>query len=51
MLSKYNKCLLALGTAVVAVAAAIGFNIDTTAVAAVEGAISTILVFLVPNVE
>lgn len=48
-MSRYNKALVALGTAVVAVAAAVGYNIDETAVAAVEGAISTFLVFVVPN--
>lgn len=48
-MSRYNKALVALGTAVVAVATAIGFSVDPTAVAAVEGAISTLLVFVVPN--
>ena len=48
-MAKYNKALVALGTAVVAVATAIGFHVDPAAVAAVEGAISTLLVFLVPN--
>lgn len=47
--TKYNKALVALGTAVVAVGAAIGFHIDPAAVAAVEGAISALLVFIVPN--
>jgi hypothetical protein len=51
MLSKYNKALVAVGTAVVAVGAAIGFDISPVAVTAVEGAISAVLVFLVPNAE
>lgn len=51
MLSRYNKALVALGTAVVAVGAAIGFNIDPVAVAAVEGAIGAVLVLVVPNAE
>lgn len=50
-MSKYAKALVALGTAVVAVGAALGFNIDETAVLAVEGAISAVLVFVVPNAE
>lgn len=50
-MSRYNKALVALGTAVVAVGAAIGFHIDPAAVAAVEGAVSTLLVFLVPNAK
>ena len=50
-LSKYNKCLVALGTAVIAVGAAIGFHVDPAAVAAVEGAISSVLVLIVPNAE
>jgi hypothetical protein len=49
MLSKYNKAVVALGTAVIAVGAAVGFNIDAAAVTAVEGAIAAILVLLVPN--
>lgn len=48
-MAKYQKALVALGTAVVAVGAALGFHIDSAAVAAVEGAVSSILVFLVPN--
>lgn len=48
-MARYNKALVALGTAVVAVAAAIGLNIDPAAVVAVEGAVSTLLVFVVPN--
>lgn len=48
-MQRYNKALVALGTAVVAVAAALGFHVDPAAVAAVEGAVSTILVFFVPN--
>lgn len=50
-MAKYNKALVALGTAVVAVAAALGFHVDPAAVTAVEGAISAVLVFLVPNAE
>jgi len=50
-MTRYNKALAAIGTAVVAVGVALGFHVDTTAVAAVEGAISSILVFLVPNAE
>lgn len=48
-MARYNKALVALGTAVVAVAAALGLHVDAAAVAAVEGAISTLLVFVVPN--
>ena len=48
-MTKYSKAIVAVGTAVAAVAAALGFNIDPTALAAVEGAITSILVFLVPN--
>lgn len=48
-MAKYNKALVAVGTAVVAVAAALGLHVDTAAVAAVEGAVTSILVFLVPN--
>ncbi|MBS1863037.1 MAG: hypothetical protein JSS68_15150 [Actinobacteria bacterium] len=48
-LTKFNKALAATAVAVVAVAAALGFNLDPAAVAAVQGAISTIVVFLVPN--
>ncbi len=48
-MAKYNKALVALGTAVVAVAAGLGFHIDPAAIAAVEGAVSTLLVFVVPN--
>lgn len=48
-MAKYQKALVALGTAVVAVAAAFGLNVSPEAVAAVEGIVSTILVFFVPN--
>lgn len=50
-MARYNKALVALGTAGVAVAAALGFHVDPAAVAAVEGAISTLLVFVVPNAK
>ena len=48
-LSEYRKALAAVVTAVVAVALALGLNLDPAAVAAVQGAISTLLVFIVPN--
>lgn len=48
-MGKYRKALYALGTAVVAVGAALGLHIDPAAVAAVEGVISTLLVYVVPN--
>ena len=48
-MSKYSKAITALGTAVVAVAVALGYHVDPAAVAAVEGAVSSLLVFLVPN--
>ena len=48
-MAKYQKALVAVGTSVVAVAAAAGFSIDPVAVASVEGAITSLLVFLVPN--
>jgi hypothetical protein len=48
-MAKYNKALVAVGTAVVAVAAALGLHVDAAAVTAVEGAVASILVFLVPN--
>jgi hypothetical protein len=48
-MTKYNKALVAIGTAVVAVGVALGFHVDPAAVTAVEGAISSILVFLIPN--
>lgn len=48
-MAKYNKFIVALGTAVLAVAAAAGFDIDPKAVLAVEGAVSAFLVFVVPN--
>lgn len=48
-MSKYSKAIVAVGTAVAAVAAALGTSIDPTALAAVEGAITSILVFFVPN--
>lgn len=50
-MTRYNKALVALGTAVVAVATALGFHVDPVAVAAVEGAIASLLVLLVPNAE
>ena len=49
-MTKYNKAIVALGTAVLAVAAALGLDIDPKAVLAVEGAVSALLVLLVPNV-
>lgn len=49
MVTAYDKAIVAVGTAVVAVAVALGFHVDPAAVAAVEGAISSILVLLVPN--
>lgn len=48
-MSRYNKALAAIGTAVIAVGVALGFDVDKAAVAAVEGAVSSILVFFVPN--
>lgn len=50
-MDKYNKALTALATAVVAVGVALGFNVDPAAVAAVQGAIASLLVFVVPNAE
>jgi hypothetical protein len=49
MVTKYDKALVAIGTAVVAVGVALGFNIDPAVVATIEGVISSILVFVVPN--
>jgi hypothetical protein len=51
MISRYNKAIVAVGTAVGAVGAAIGFDISPVAVASVEGAIGAVLVLLVPNAE
>jgi hypothetical protein len=48
-ITAYNKALVATGTAVVAVGIALGFHVDPAAVTAVEGAIASILVFIVPN--
>lgn len=48
-MAKYQKALVALGVAVVAVGTALGFHVDAAAVTAVEGAVASILVFLVPN--
>lgn len=48
-MEKYNKAIVAVGTAVIAVAAAIGFNVDPVTVTTIEGIISSVLVFLVPN--
>lgn len=50
-MARYNKALVAIGTAVLAVGAAFGLDIDPKAVLAVEGAISAVLVFVVPNAE
>lgn len=50
-LTKFNKAIAAVAVAVLAVGAAVGFHIDPTAVAAVQGAIGAIIVFLVPNSE
>lgn len=49
MFTQYDKALVAIGTAVVALAVALGFHVDPAAVTAVEGAIASILVLLVPN--
>lgn len=49
MVTQYDKALVAIGTAVVAVGVALGFHVDPAAVTAVEGAIASLLVFLVPN--
>jgi hypothetical protein len=48
-ITAYNKALVAIGTAAVAVAVALGFHVDPAAVTAVEGAIASLLVFFVPN--
>lgn len=48
-MAKYKKAIVALGTAVLAVGAAFGFHISPEAIATVEGVVSTILVFFVPN--
>lgn len=48
-MEKYSKAIVAVGTAVVAVAATLGFNLDPTVVTAVEGAITALLVYVVPN--
>lgn len=50
-MTKYAKFLTALATAVVAVAAALGYDLDPAAVAAVQGAITALLVLVVPNAE
>lgn len=44
-----RKALVALGGAVIAVAAVVGTNIDPTAVTAVVGGITSVLVYLWPN--
>lgn len=50
-IQKYNKALIAIGGAVVAVAAVLGTSIDPTLVNAIVGAIASILVFVVPNAD
>jgi hypothetical protein len=48
-LSKYRKAISALGVAVVAIAAAAGLHVDPSVVTAVGGALSALLVYIVPN--
>ena len=48
-MSKYSKAIVALGSAVIAVAPAFGLDVDPKAVLAVEGAVSALLVLIVPN--
>ena len=49
MIQKYNKAIVAVAGAVVAVAAALGTNIDPVLVNSIVGAITAVLVCLVPN--
>ena len=48
-MSKYRKALVAVGGAVVAVAGALGTQIDPAVVTSVVGAITAVLVLVVPN--
>lgn len=48
-MSKYSKALVAVAGAVVAVLAAVGINVDPAVSTAVVGAITSVLVLIVPN--
>ena len=48
-MTKYNKALAALGTAIIAVAAAFGLHLSPELITGVEGIVGTVLVYLVPN--
>jgi hypothetical protein len=48
-LAEYNKAIVAVGSAVLGVAAWLGLNVDPAVVATVEGIVSSVLVFFVPN--
>lgn len=50
-MAKYNKALVALGGAVVAIAGAAGLHIDPSVVTSVVGALTALLVLVVPNAE
>lgn len=49
MVQRYNKAIVAVAGAVVAVAAAFGTDIDPVLVNSIVGALTALTVFLVPN--
>lgn len=49
MIQKYNKAIVALAGAVIAVAGALGTDIDPVLVNSIVGALTALLVCLVPN--
>ena len=49
MVQKYNKAIVAVAGAVVAVAGALGTDIDPALVSAIVGAGTALVVLLVPN--